>query len=138
MSAIEYTVDADGIATITLDLKTRPMNVLAAELTEPFAEAIAKVEGDAAVKGVIITSGKKEFMAGADIDGVFAITDPKLAYELAEKYKALLRRLEKCGRPVVAALNGTALGGPSPAKSCRSRRWACSRSCVSRIHSTGT
>ncbi|MDO9451651.1 MAG: 3-hydroxyacyl-CoA dehydrogenase NAD-binding domain-containing protein [Stagnimonas sp.] len=111
MSAIEYTVDADGIATITLDLKTRPMNVLAAELTEPFAEAITKVEGDAAVKGVIITSGKKEFLAGADIDGVFAITDPKLAYELAEQYKALLRRLEKCGRPVVAALNGTALGG---------------------------
>ena len=111
MSAIEYTVDADGIATITLDLKTRPMNVLAAELTEPFSEAIAKVEGDASVKGVIITSGKKEFLAGADIDGVFAITDPKLAYELAEQYKALLRRLEKCGRPVVAALNGTALGG---------------------------
>ena len=111
MSAIQYTVDADGIATITLDLKTRPMNVLAAELTEPFAEAIAKVEGDANVKGVIITSGKKEFLAGADIDGVFAITDPKQAFELAEQYKGLLRRLEKCGRPVVAALNGTALGG---------------------------
>jgi len=111
MSAIQYTVDADGIATITLDLKTRPMNVLAAELTEPFSEAIAQVEGDANVKGVIITSGKKEFLAGADIDGVFAITDPKLAFELAEKYKSLLRRLEKCGRPVVAALNGTALGG---------------------------
>ncbi len=111
MSAIQYTVDADGIATITLDLKTRPMNVLAAELTQPFSEAIAKVEGDANVKGIIITSGKKEFLAGADIDGVFAITDPKLAYDLAEQYKALLRRLEKCGRPVVAALNGTALGG---------------------------
>ena len=111
MSAIQYTVDADGIATITLDLKTRPMNVLAAELTEPFSEAIAKVEGDANVKGLIITSGKKEFLAGADIDGVFAITDPKLAFDLAEQYKALLRRLEKCGRPVVAALNGTALGG---------------------------
>ena len=111
MSAIQYTVDADGIATITLDLKTRPMNVLAAELTQPFAEAIAKVDGDASVKGVIITSGKKEFLAGADIDGVFAITDPKIAYELAEQYKGLLRRLEKCGRPVVAALNGTALGG---------------------------
>ena len=111
MSAIQYTVDADGIATITLDLKTRPMNVLAAELTEPFSEAIAKVEVDANVKGVIITSGKKEFLAGADIDGVFAITDPKLAFDLAEQYKGLLRRLEKCGRPVVAALNGTALGG---------------------------
>ncbi len=111
MSAIQYTVDTDGIATITLDLTTRPMNVLARELTEPFAEAIAKVEGDANVKGLIITSGKKEFLAGADIDGVFAITDPKLAFDLAEQFKSLLRRLEKCGRPVVAALNGTALGG---------------------------
>jgi 3-hydroxyacyl-CoA dehydrogenase / enoyl-CoA hydratase / 3-hydroxybutyryl-CoA epimerase len=111
MSAITYTVDADGIATLTLDLKTRPMNVLAAELTQPFAEAIGKIEGDSSIKGVIITSGKKEFLAGADIDGVFAITDPKQAFDLAEQYKALLRRLEKCGRPVVAALNGTALGG---------------------------
>ncbi|MDP3857853.1 MAG: 3-hydroxyacyl-CoA dehydrogenase NAD-binding domain-containing protein [Stagnimonas sp.] len=111
MSAVQFTLDADGIATLVLDMPGRSMNVLNDELTIPFGEAISRIEGDASIKGVIITSGKKEFLAGADIEKVFAMTDPKQAYDLAEAYKAFLRRLEKCGRPVVAALNGTALGG---------------------------
>ncbi len=111
MSAVQFAVDADGIATLTLDMPGRSMNVLNDELTKPFGEAIARIESDASIKGVIITSGKQEFLAGADIAGVFAITDPKQAYDMAEAYKGFLRRLEKCGRPVVAALNGTALGG---------------------------
>jgi len=111
MSAVQFAVDADGIATLTLDMPGRSMNVLNDELTTPFGEAIARIEGDASIKGVIITSGKKEFLAGADIEKVFGITDPAEAFAMAEAYKAFLRRLEKCGRPVVAALNGTALGG---------------------------
>ena len=111
MSAVQYTQDADGIVTLSLDLPGRPMNVLAPDLMNPFADAITKIEGDASVKGVIVTSGKKEFLAGADIDQVFAMTDPAEAFRLAEEFKKLLRRLELLGRPVVAALNGTALGG---------------------------
>ncbi|WP_293390141.1 3-hydroxyacyl-CoA dehydrogenase NAD-binding domain-containing protein [Nevskia sp.] len=111
MSAVQMTVDADGIATLTMDLVDRPMNVLNEALMAPFADYIAKIEADAAIKGVILTSAKREFLAGADIDMVFGITDPKLAFEVAERLKQMLRRLELCGRPVVAALNGTALGG---------------------------
>ena len=111
MSTVQFNLDADGIATLVLDMPGRSMNVLNDELTVPFGEAITRIEGDAAIKGVIITSGKREFLAGADIEKVYAMTDPKQAYDLAEAYKAFLRRLEKCGRPVVAALNGTALGG---------------------------
>ncbi|HEX4872402.1 MAG TPA: 3-hydroxyacyl-CoA dehydrogenase NAD-binding domain-containing protein [Nevskiaceae bacterium] len=111
MTAVQLAVDADGIATLTLDLPGRPMNVLSPALTTPFSEQLSRIETDPAIKGVIITSGKKEFLAGADIDHVFTITDPALAFQLAEEYKKLLRRLELCGRPVVAALNGTALGG---------------------------
>jgi len=103
--------DNGGIVTLTLDMPGRSMNVLNEELSRPLAEAIAKIEADASIKGVIVTSGKKEFLAGADIEKVFAITEPEPAFKLAEDYKAFLRRLELCGRPVVAALNGTALGG---------------------------
>ncbi|QHS09355.1 3-hydroxyacyl-CoA dehydrogenase NAD-binding domain-containing protein [Sinimarinibacterium sp. NLF-5-8] len=111
MTAVQFTQDQDGIVTLTLDMPGRSMNVLNDELTQPFVEAITKIETDDSIKGVIITSGKKEFLAGADIDKVYAITDPAEAFKLAEDYKAFLRRLEKCGRPVVCALNGTALGG---------------------------
>jgi len=111
MSSVKFEQDAGGIVTLTLDMPGRSMNVLNDELTGPFAEAIARIEGDASVKGVIITSGKPQFLAGADIEKIYAITDPAEAFKLAEAYKAFLRRLEKCGRPVVAALNGTALGG---------------------------
>ncbi len=110
-TAVRYEQDADGIVTLTMDMPGRSMNVLNDELSRPLAEAIARIEADAGIKGVIITSGKKEFLAGADIDGLYKITDIKLVFDIAEAYKVLLRRLEKCGRPVVAALNGTALGG---------------------------
>jgi 3-hydroxyacyl-CoA dehydrogenase/enoyl-CoA hydratase/3-hydroxybutyryl-CoA epimerase len=109
--SVKFEKDSDGIVTLTLDMPGRSMNVLNDELTKPFSESIARIEGDASIKGVIITSGKAQFLAGADIEGVFAITDPAVAFKLAEDYKSFLRKLELCGRPVVAALNGTALGG---------------------------
>jgi 3-hydroxyacyl-CoA dehydrogenase / enoyl-CoA hydratase / 3-hydroxybutyryl-CoA epimerase len=111
MSAVQISRDADGILTLTLDMPGRSMNVLNDELTTPFGEAIRQIEGDPSIKGVIITSGKKEFLAGADLERVFKVTDPQVAFDMAESFKAFLRRLELCGRPVVAALNGTALGG---------------------------
>jgi 3-hydroxyacyl-CoA dehydrogenase/enoyl-CoA hydratase/3-hydroxybutyryl-CoA epimerase len=110
-SAVRFERDADGIVTLTLDMPGRSMNVLNDELTKPFAESIAKIEGDQTIKGVIITSGKDAFLAGADLERIVPITDPALAFGMAETFKSFLRRLELCGRPVVAALNGTALGG---------------------------
>ena len=111
MTAVQFNKDSNGIVTLTLDMPGRSMNVLNEELTGPFADAITRIEGDATITGVIITSGKKEFLAGADIEKVYRMTRPEEAFELSEAFKAFLRRLEKCGRPVVAALNGTALGG---------------------------
>ena len=111
MTAVQFEKDADGIVTLTLDMPGRSMNVFNDELSEPLVDAIARIEADASIKGVIITSGKKEFLAGADIEKVFETTDAGYGFELAERFKAFVRRLETCGRPVVAALNGTALGG---------------------------
>lgn len=111
MSAVSQNLDADGILTLTMDMPGRSMNVLNEQLTEPLAAAIERIETDEAVKGVIITSGKSSFVAGADIDGIFKITDPQLAYTLSREFQTFIRRLEICGKPVVAGLNGTALGG---------------------------
>ncbi|MGE5622287.1 MAG: enoyl-CoA hydratase-related protein, partial [Bacillota bacterium] len=108
---IDFQKDADNIVTLTIDMPGRSMNVLNDELTEPFGRAIAAIEADQGIRGVIITSGKKEFLAGADIDKLYRLTEPQQAFDMAQQFKALLRRLERCGRPVVAALNGTALGG---------------------------
>ncbi|WP_052452494.1 3-hydroxyacyl-CoA dehydrogenase NAD-binding domain-containing protein [Noviherbaspirillum autotrophicum] len=108
---IHFQKDADDIVTLTIDMPGRSMNVLNDELTGPFAQAIAAIDADKSIKGIIITSGKKEFLAGADIDKLYQITEPQQAFNLAQEFKSMLRRLERCGRPVVAALNGTALGG---------------------------
>src|SRR3546814_11007786 len=77
----------------------RWMNWLNDELSAPLADAIAKIEADASIKGVIVTSGKQEFLAGADIEKVFAMTDADKAYALSEDFKVFLRKLETCGRP---------------------------------------
>ncbi len=109
--SLHFQKDADGIVTLTIDMPDRSMNVLNEELTGPFIEAIKAIEDDKSIRGVIITSGKKEFLAGADIEKLARITEPQQAFELAQEFKGFLRRLELCGRPVAAALNGTALGG---------------------------
>ncbi len=110
---IDYRVE-DGLATLTIDLRDRPMNVLTPEFLRELAEMIERVATDAAVRGAIITSGKASFMAGADlrdIDGIFAISSAEDYLNRELSFGAILRRLETCGKPFVAAINGTALGG---------------------------
>lgn len=100
-----------GILTLTLDMPGRGANVVNDEFSVPFVDILGLIEQDASITGVILASGKKNFMVGTDIDGLIGITDPADALQLCEHFKAMLRRLETCGKPVVAALNGTALGG---------------------------
>ena len=109
--AFTLAIDADGIGLVTIDMPGRAMNVLNPTLTAPFAELVTRLETDAALKGLVITSGKSTFIVGADIDQLTQITSAEEAYQLCEALKGMLRRMEKCGKPVVAALNGTALGG---------------------------
>ena len=110
-NTITTELDANGILLATLDMPGRAMNVLNPTLTGPFAALVERLESDAAVKGLVITSGKSTFVVGADIDQLAPITAAEEAFGLCEALKTMLRRMEKCGKPVVAALNGTALGG---------------------------
>ena len=110
-TAVIATRDSDNIVTLTLDLPGRSMNVLNEYLMKPFADEVQKFIADTTARGLIITSGKKEFIAGADLEMIYAITDPQVVVDMVTQMNTLLRAMEKCGRPVVAALNGTALGG---------------------------
>jgi 3-hydroxyacyl-CoA dehydrogenase/enoyl-CoA hydratase/3-hydroxybutyryl-CoA epimerase len=112
---IRYSVDGDGIALLLIDVAGRPMNVLTPGFQADLAECIQRISTDAAVRGVVIASAKSSFMAGADIKdmvgaydrGITAAEAARFSYDLS----SLLRRLETCGKPVAAAINGVALGG---------------------------
>ena len=115
MAIIEYK-NEDGIAILTWDQKDKSMNVLNGLALAELAESIEKAAGDDAVKGVILTSGKPGiFVAGGDLDQIGALASGPIDIEdLFNKQSAILdqlRRMETCGKPVVAALNGVTLGG---------------------------
>src|SRR6201996_1600778 len=110
---INYNVDSDGIATITWDMPGRSMNVLNEGSLKAYDETLTKALKDEKVKGVILTSGKDSFIAGADLE-MLLNADTSDAVKLTEQFSQLqkmFRRQETGGKPVVAALNGTALGG---------------------------
>jgi 3-hydroxyacyl-CoA dehydrogenase / enoyl-CoA hydratase / 3-hydroxybutyryl-CoA epimerase len=111
MTAVNVSRDGDGIVTLTLDLPGRSMNVLNEHLMKPFGEEVEKFIKDPAAKGLVITSGKEAFIAGADLEMIHSITDPQVVVDMVTQMHALLRAMETCRKPVVAALNGTALGG---------------------------
>jgi len=109
--AINYSKDEQGIVTLIMDMPNRSANVLNQEFFTALAGRLTKLEANDSLVGVIFTSGKKLFMAGADIDTMFKSDDPQFHFDGAQAIKALFRRIETLGKPVVAALNGTALGG---------------------------
>ncbi|WP_428683354.1 3-hydroxyacyl-CoA dehydrogenase NAD-binding domain-containing protein [Reyranella sp.] len=110
---INYNVDSDGIATITWDMPNRAMNVLNEASMTAYAGALKSALKDEKVKGIIITSGKDSFIAGADLEMILGL-DTSDASKLMEQFSQLqkmFRRQETGGKPIVAAINGTALGG---------------------------
>src|SRR5215472_7481782 len=125
MANFKLDVDADGIALITWDMAERSMNVITANVIEELGTLVDKVTADAAIKGVIITSGKDAFCAGADLtmlEGMGAVfanlvgtkgeeAAAAFIFEESRKLSQLYRRLETSGKPWVCALNGTAMGG---------------------------
>ncbi len=101
-----------GIVTVTFDLPGEKVNILRAGVLDEFDKVLAALEEEADLKGVIIVSGKEaNFIAGADISVIEAVTDPEEGRRLAERGQAVFGRLEALSVPVVAAVNGSCLGG---------------------------
>ena len=113
-TAVRYDRDADGIVTLTLDDPTasaNTMNELYQRSMEAAVERLYAEQDD--VTGVVVASAKKTFFAGGNLSLLASASTDDAAdvFASAESIKSALRRLEKFPRPVVAAINGAALGG---------------------------
>ena len=113
-NTIKWDKDADGIVTLTMDDPTGSANVMNEHYQESMHKAVERLVAEKdSIKGVVITSAKKTFFAGGDLNGIIQITPEQAgeAFTQVETIKADLRKLETLGVPVVAAINGAALGG---------------------------
>ena len=111
MDLTHLTLDVrDGIATITINRPDK-LNALNAGVIEDLGHVAHHLATDSAIRGAILTgAGAKAFAAGADI-AEMADQTPQEGLERARRGQEVMRRLESCGKPVIAAVNGFALGG---------------------------
>jgi len=101
---------SDGVALVTVN-RPEKLNALNATVIAELGQAVSRIETDAEVRGVVLTgAGAKAFVAGADI-AELAEQGPIDGKARSLEGQAVFRRLERCGKPVVAAVNGFALGG---------------------------
>lgn len=113
-NTIKWEQDSDGIVTLTLDDPTGSANVMNDHYKQSMHNTVEKLVAEKdSITGVVITSAKKTFFAGGDLKSMINTgpDDAAAVFENVEEIKADLRRLETLGKPVVAAINGAALGG---------------------------
>lgn len=113
MSAIKYEKNADNIVILTLDSSGQSANTMNAEFRESLQDVSQKLKTETDLKGIIFRSAKKTFFAGGDLDELIQVQPVHATefFKMIEELKGDLRAIETLGVPVVAALNGTALGG---------------------------
>ena len=120
----KFDIDADGIALVTWDMPGKSMNVFTEEVMVELNAITDKVIADAAVKGVVFTSGKDSFSGGADLTMIKSMFElyqnekarnpekaTELLFDIAGKMTWLFRKIETSGKPWVSAINGVCMGG---------------------------
>ncbi|MFC7047753.1 3-hydroxyacyl-CoA dehydrogenase NAD-binding domain-containing protein [Emcibacter nanhaiensis] len=117
-NTIKFDIDSDGIALLAIDVPGKSMNVITQEFISDLDGLIDKIASDDTIKGAVISSAKDSgFVAGADLEmmlGMTAMVDkvsPEELFRQAFSLSSTLRKLETCGKPVAAAVNGVAMGG---------------------------
>ena len=121
MTDFTMTTDADGVATITWDVSSKSMNVMSTEAFMALNGLIDQALADGSVKGVVITSGKKDFAGGMDLNVIAQMRagGAQAIFDGVMQMHYVLRKIERAGmdpktlkggKPIVAALPGTALG----------------------------
>jgi 3-hydroxyacyl-CoA dehydrogenase/enoyl-CoA hydratase/3-hydroxybutyryl-CoA epimerase len=114
MKTIRYELDASGIATVTFDAPDSPVNTMTPEWQDDLAAVARQLVADKdRLTGVLLASAKTTFFAGAALKSVMTLTavDAAPGFARVEAMKASFRTIETLGKPVVALLNGAALGG---------------------------
>jgi 3-hydroxyacyl-CoA dehydrogenase/enoyl-CoA hydratase/3-hydroxybutyryl-CoA epimerase len=114
MSAIQYDLGSDKILTLTIDMPGQSANTMNADFRKALSETADRVQNDLdKIAGIIITSAKKTFFAGGDLKELYKVTrdDAEQFQAMVNGLKADMRKLETSGKPLVAAMNGSALGG---------------------------
>ena len=120
-----FDLDADGVALITWDMPGRAMNVLTPEAIEDLNGLVDKVAADAAIKGAVVTSGKATFSGGADLTMLQGLAQEyarvakaegeeaamRVFFDRVRQLSLIYRKLESCGKPFAAAINGVCMGG---------------------------
>jgi len=112
-NVIRWEQDADGVVTLVIDDPAQSVNTMNAAFNEAFTAVVERLKATENLRGVIITSAKKTFFAGGDLNLLSAVTPDRAEEFLAAslRLKRAMRELETLGKPVVAAINGAALGG---------------------------
>ncbi|MEJ5033385.1 3-hydroxyacyl-CoA dehydrogenase NAD-binding domain-containing protein [Acinetobacter sp. MYb191] len=113
MSAIQYLKNDDGIIILTLDSPNQSANTMNGDFRVALENIVSKLKSETSITGIIFRSAKKTFFAGGDLDELIQarLEEATPFFEMIQKMKAEFRYIETLGVPVVAALNGTALGG---------------------------
>jgi 3-hydroxyacyl-CoA dehydrogenase / enoyl-CoA hydratase / 3-hydroxybutyryl-CoA epimerase len=125
MSPIRFEKDAANIVTLTFDAPDAQVNTMSAAWCEALDQVVKQLDAEkASIAGVILTSAKKTFFAGAELNDIIQLQekDGPAFFAGIEAIKKNFRTLERLGKPVVACINGTALGGGWEVTLCAQHR----------------
>ena len=125
LANFRFEVDSDGIALVTWDMPGRSMNVLTADVVREIGAIADEIAGNAAIKGAVVTSGKDGFSGGADLTMLQGMgreyarlakaegeeAAMRFFFDRSRQLSLVYRRLETCGKPFAAAINGACMGG---------------------------
>jgi 3-hydroxyacyl-CoA dehydrogenase/enoyl-CoA hydratase/3-hydroxybutyryl-CoA epimerase len=102
----------DGVAVVRMDIPGESMNTLKADFVDTFVSVFDQIEADPDIKAIVFSSGKKDsFIAGADITMLEQVNTAEDGERIAREGHKAMDRIERCPKPVVAAIHGVALGG---------------------------
>jgi 3-hydroxyacyl-CoA dehydrogenase/enoyl-CoA hydratase/3-hydroxybutyryl-CoA epimerase len=108
-----FTIERDGeIATLLFDTPGEPVNKLSLDAGEELERLLSALEEDSSVSGIVLASGKKDsFVAGADIHIFEQLKSADDGQVLARRLQGLCDHVERCRKPIVAAIHGPCVGG---------------------------